>query len=156
MERTPLQDVEFAARQLVEIALRALSPSINDPFTAIAVIDRLGAAIALLPVDADAPGRVRDRDGRVRLVYPRVDFEGLVDTAFNQIRQAAEAKPDVLIALMDTLAALGERKLPASRRSVLRRHVRVVAAAGRRHVTEPSDLADVEARERRALGVLAE
>jgi len=62
----------------------------------------------------------------------------------------------VLIALMDTLAALGERKLPASRRSVLRRHVRVVAAAGRRHVTEPSDLADVEARERRALGVLAE
>jgi hypothetical protein len=44
-ERSPAQDLEFAVRQLVEIALRALSPGINDPFTAIAVLNRLGAAL---------------------------------------------------------------------------------------------------------------
>ena len=44
-ERSPAQDLEYAIRQLVEIALRALSPGINDPFTAVAVVDQLGAAL---------------------------------------------------------------------------------------------------------------
>src|SRR5690606_31294407 len=47
-ERTMLQDTEFGVAQLVEVALRALSPGINDPFTAMACVDRLGAALATL------------------------------------------------------------------------------------------------------------
>jgi uncharacterized membrane protein len=54
-----VQDLEFAVRQLVEVAVRALSPGINDPFTAMAVLDRLGAtlcAAACRPGGASAPG----------------------------------------------------------------------------------------------------
>ncbi len=67
-QRTGTQDVEFSVQQLVEIALRALSPGINDPFTAIACVDRLGSALCRL-ARRDMPSAHRfDEQGRLRLV----------------------------------------------------------------------------------------
>ncbi len=76
--RSVEQDLEYAVRQLVEIALRALSPGINDPFTAIGVLDRLGATLAGL-VGRTLPDGVFRRDGEVRLVRPATDYAGLAD-----------------------------------------------------------------------------
>ncbi len=105
-ERTPAQDIEFGIRQLVEIAVRALSPGINDVFTALAVADRLGAALEEILSRAPQPVLLRDDEGTVRVVADRSGFDGLLDAAFDQIRQAARPHPAVLIRMADVMAQL--------------------------------------------------
>ncbi len=151
-ERTAYQDVEFSIRQLVEVALRALSPGINDPFTAIAVVDRLGASLALA-MERAAPQKIwNDAEGSVRLVAATSDFDGLVDLSFNQIRQAGAYHPAVLIALLDALGALAETPRTEAQRATLRRHLEAVIETGRRAIDYPDDLAALEGRYRRAKG----
>jgi len=86
-ERTAMQDLEFSIRQLVEIALRALSPGINDPYTANAVVDRLTLSIAFIMTRGDAKSVWADADEKVRLVAAVSTFEGIADAAFNEIRR---------------------------------------------------------------------
>ena len=149
-ERTPVQDIEFSVRQLVEMALRALSPGINDPFTAIAVIDRLAASLARA-MRRGGPQRLwTDADGKVRLVAATSSFDGLVDLSFNQIRQAGAAHPDVLIHLVDTLGALAETPRRPEQAATLRRHMDAVMETGRRSIAYPADMAELEARYRQA------
>ena len=104
--RSPAQDLEYAVRQLVEIALRALSPGINDPFTAIAVVDRLGAALEEVLARPAQPAVLRDAGGEARVIADRSGVEGLFDAALDQIRQAAGDHPAVLIHAADTLGKL--------------------------------------------------
>ncbi len=93
--RTPHQNVEFGIDQIVEVAVRALSPGINDPFTAIACIDRLGATLSLFH-HREFPSPYRTcSSGKLRLVVPPVSYRGLVERAFNQIRQNARNVPAV-------------------------------------------------------------
>lgn len=142
-------DIEFALRQLVEIALRALSPGINDPFTAIAVIDRTGQALGPAVTCPLADGRFRDGEGRLRLVHPVPTIRGLLDTAFNQIRQAASGKPDVLMRILESLDGLaGCGPTPAAAHAI-RAHARLVLAAALRSVDEAHDREAVEARFRK-------
>jgi uncharacterized membrane protein len=104
--RSPRQDLEYCLRQLVEVALRALSPSVNDPFTAMTCIDRLGAGLSNI---ANRPMRspaYHDSDGEIRLILYSSDYQGLVDTAFNQIRQAARGHVDVTIRLLEILSEI--------------------------------------------------
>lgn len=104
--RTPIQDPEFAISQLVEIALRALSPGINDPHTAINSIDKLTAACVLI-CQRDFPAdTLVNKDSETWLKRRTFTFEGVVDTAFAQIRQAASAHPAVLIHLLNNLTTL--------------------------------------------------
>ncbi|QKT02959.1 DUF2254 domain-containing protein [Ectothiorhodospiraceae bacterium 2226] len=152
--RTAAQDVEFSLRQLVEIALRALSSGINDPHTAVAVVDRLGRALALAM--AQQPGRRawRDQEGVLRLHARFPDFDGIVDAALNEIRQAAQGNAAVLIHLLATLDQLAGQTRHADHRRIIGEHVRMVAEAGRRSLEEPRDLAALEARRARALARL--
>jgi uncharacterized membrane protein len=71
--RTPTQDLEYSMRQLVEIALRALSPSLNDPFTAIAVINRLASALEIVSRRHLPAREFRDGDGRLRVTVDASD-----------------------------------------------------------------------------------
>jgi len=105
-ERSPAQDLEYSLRQLVEIALRALSPGINDPFTAIAVINQLGAALEEIFQRSLQPVIWRDKSGDVRVIAQRSDVQGLTDAAFDAIRQAGRDIPSVLIRMADVLAQL--------------------------------------------------
>lgn len=104
-QRTPAQDLEYGIRQLVEIALRALSPSINDPFTAIVVLDRLGAALEIILARQPLPHLLRDEDGELRVVAERMN-EGLIDVAFGLIREAGASQPIVLIRIAGLLGQL--------------------------------------------------
>lgn len=104
--RSPAQDLEYAIRQLVEIALRALSPGINDPFTAVAVVDQLGAALEDVLMRPAQPAVLRDAGGEARVVADRSGVGGLFDAALDQIRQAAGEHPAVLIHAADTLGKL--------------------------------------------------
>ena len=144
-ERTPVQDIEYGIRQLVEIALRALSPGINDPNTAVAAIDRLTRSMALVMARSPLPEILRDESGQVRLVRRVSTFAGLMDEAFNQIRQAGEGKPAILIRQLEAIAALGCLVRSEAHRSELANHAAMIQSAARRTVPESRDLAAVEA-----------
>ncbi|MGZ9185468.1 MAG: DUF2254 domain-containing protein [Candidatus Binatia bacterium] len=137
-------DVEFSVRQLVEIALRALSPGINDPFTATAVIDRLAISLSLLvqrepcsPCCSDELGVVRVR--RIEMVIPHV-----LATAFNQIRQSSTDKPEVMMRMLEATASIiGSAHSETSRREVAAQ-ARMLMEGARRDVKQPDDLARLE------------
>lgn len=110
--RTPEQDFEYGFRQLVEVALRALSPSLNDPFTAMDCIDYLGAGLQSA-FSRTLPKSVRrDSENKVRVVNELTTYRGLVEAAVNQIRQAARGQCDVSCRLLEMLAktAAGSEK----------------------------------------------
>ena len=142
------QDLEFAVRQLVEVAVRALSPGVNDPFTAIMVLDRLGAVLCEV-APRHLPGPAVLRDGRPVLRRPRaIDYDGLCDAMFHMIRQNATGSPAVLIHLVETLARAAEVETRPERRAALRRHADLALAAGRGGTDDPAALAALEARRR--------
>ncbi len=85
-QRTAHQDVRFLIDELVEIAARALSPGVNDPFTAIACVDWLGAALKDLAERRFPPAERHDDDGRLRVVAHPTTFEQFVGRAFGQLR----------------------------------------------------------------------
>jgi uncharacterized membrane protein len=146
-ERTAVQDLEFSIRQLVEIALRALSPGINDPYTANAVIDRLTLSIAFIMTRGAAKSVWLDADGTVRLIAPVSAFDGITDAAFNQIRQ--QALPAVLIRMADNIGKLLQQA-DAGHRAALEKHLKLVVDAGRRTIAAEEDLAILEARAKEA------
>ena len=148
--RTLIQDMEFAFQQLVEIALRALSPGINDPFTAMSCIEELGLGLAFVASRGDQPRIWRDNDGTPRVLIKRVGFEGVADVAFNQIRQNGAQHPAVMIRMLDTIAAVAQGVSHAPYRAVLLRHATEIHAAATTAAREPVDLADIEARFHRA------
>ncbi|MFF2328521.1 MULTISPECIES: DUF2254 domain-containing protein [unclassified Streptomyces] len=120
-ERTLCQDPAFGLRQLSDIALRALSPAVNDPTTAVQCLDRivrLLAAVVHLPLGA---ARHRDGTGAVRLVRDLPEWTDLVDLAFEEIRGCAARQPQVsrrMLAAIDDLMALA----PEGRKGALVRH----------------------------------
>jgi uncharacterized membrane protein len=138
-ERSPAQDLEYVLRQLVEIALRALSPGINDPFTAIAVVDRLGAALEDVLLRAMPPVVLRDDEGEVRVIANRSEGEGLIDTAFDQIRQASGEHPAVLIRIADTLAKLAPVLRQDETKGAVLRHLDRLSGTAKQAGFTPDD-----------------
>jgi uncharacterized membrane protein len=103
--RTLQQDVEFGVLQIVDIALKAISPAVNDPSTGISCVDQLSRIlIRFASRDVPAP-LLYDPPGVVRASIPRIGFDGLLTSAFEQIR--LYAKSDVAVSLR-ILRALGD------------------------------------------------
>ncbi len=153
-QRTATQDIEYPFRQLVEIAVRALSPGIHDPFTAITCIDRLESALSRL-ARRDMPSPLRfDPQGRLRLVAPGSSFEGIVDLAFNQIRQSAGPNPAVAIRMLDAIAQIAGHVQRGQDAACLQRHAAMIARGAREAVSEADDLRAVEACFTAATGAL--
>ncbi|WP_428530553.1 DUF2254 domain-containing protein [Rhodopila sp.] len=143
--RVSSADLEFAIRQLVEVAVRALSPGINDPHTAMAVLDRLGAALCdIAPVHL-ASG-ISLRRGRVVLVVPAVSYDGLADGMFHMIRQNAANSTAVLLRILEVLIAVTGCEQAPARVATLRRHADLVLADAEREVANQGDLADLRQR----------
>jgi uncharacterized membrane protein len=143
-----LQDLEYSIRQLVEIAVRALSPGINDPFTAGSVVDHLGDALCRM-ASRHLPTGTVVRDGRVVLVHMVTDYDGLCDAMFHMIRQNAAGSIHVLERMLDVLTRVAEVERLTDRAAELCRHADLVIAAARRNVADPSDLSDLEDRYQR-------
>jgi uncharacterized membrane protein len=151
---TAEQDVEYSIDQLVEIAVRALSPGINDPFTAIACIDRLGASLRRL-AELEFPSPYRfDSEGRLRLIAPPVRFEGILDAAFNQIRQYGRTSAAVTIHLLENIALVAEAARTEERRGWLLRHAMMVERGSRDGMGEAEDWKDVDERYRSVIEAL--
>jgi uncharacterized membrane protein len=144
-ERVSSVDLEYAVRNLVEVAVRALSPSINDPNTAINVLDRLGATLCEL-VPLYLPTGVSLRSGRPVLVVPSVTYEGLTDAMFHSIRQNAASNPAVLIRLIEVLTTVASCERDSGRRTSLKRHADLVLADAERSIPNPADTRDLRER----------
>ena len=153
-ERSVEQDLEFAVRQLVEIALRALSPGINDPFTAIAVLDRLGAGLCALAGRELPEGRTT-RGGRVRVIRPATGYAGLLDAMFHMLRESGAGQPAAMIRLLEVLAGVGSVERDPARRRELRRHAGLAAEAALRGTPDEAAEADIAERRDRAFAALA-
>ena len=101
--RTLQQDVEFGIVQIVDIALRAMSPAVNDPTTALSCVDQL-SCILIRWLSREAPrSTYYDPPHVLRVVVPWIKFEGLLDLAFEQIRHYAAGDAAVSLRLMRAL-----------------------------------------------------
>lgn len=144
--RMLVQDIEFAFQQLVEIAVRALSPGINDPFTAMSCVEELASGLALVARRGSQPRVLHDEHGTPRVLLKPVVFEGVADIAFNQIRQNGAGHPAVMIRVLETIAALAPAVGDARQRAVLLRHAKATHAAAREAAHDPGDRADIDVR----------
>ena len=119
--RTVEQDASFAVEQLVEVALRALSPGVNDPPTATYCIDRLTSALALLATRFDPEVIWCDEDGMARLRAPATSRTQIVERAFDEIRRASRSQVEVTLTLLRQLTFLATLDADADVREALRR-----------------------------------
>ncbi|HEX2187353.1 MAG TPA: DUF2254 domain-containing protein [Longimicrobiaceae bacterium] len=151
-QRTHLQDVEFSVDQLVEVGVRALSPGINDPFTAMNCLDRLGAALChAAGRDLPSPFRLDDA-GKLRVIArSRSVFAGLVDASFNQLRQYGRSSVSVTVRILETIARVLACVEGDEEQAALLRQAEMTVRGAREAVSEPQDLEDVEQRYRAVL-----
>jgi uncharacterized membrane protein len=127
-QRTPTQDVEYAVNQLVEMAVRAMSPAINDPFTAMTCLDYVGSGLALFIRQGEKSPHYYDRDGRLRLVLEPVTFDELLSAAFDMLRHASCDNASVLLHMLQVIDSMSqEAKSPEARQQLLR-HVSLIQA----------------------------
>jgi uncharacterized membrane protein len=152
--RTLTQDPVFAIDQLVEIAIRALSPAVNDTFTALTCIDWLSAGLSEISARSLDEGVYRGKSGKIRLIESDPSYARMVNRSFDKIRQAAQSMPAVIIRLIDALAHIGENATTDRRRAVLVRQAEMILRAAQQSVSEPNDLADIRLRYDRFVDVV--
>ena len=120
--RTPHQDALYSIQQLVEIAAHALSPGINEPFTALTCIDWLGASLrGVVERELATPLR-HDEAGQLRVVVDTLNFEKIARAAFDQIRIYGASNPDVMLNLLRIIAEIAPVLHRVTDRDVLMQH----------------------------------
>ena len=152
-QRASTSDPEFAIRQLVEVAARALSPGINDPYTAISVLDRLGAVLCDIAT-LRLPTGAWEREGRIVLLVPKTDYQGLTDAMFHLIRQNAASSPAVLIRMLEVIAAAQTVEPDKSRREILMRHADLVLEDGEQSIKNSYDRTAIRDRHAEVVEIL--
>ena len=155
-QRTPDQDPEFAIHQLVEVALRALSPGINDPFTAITCIDYLGAALCYL-IHKEFPTQFHcDDEGKLRLIMQPTNFTGMLNAAFDQIRQYGQTSVAVTIHLLEVLKTIAAQARSTEQYQSILRQAEMIKRMSETALYEKLDKKDVKNRYLDLLEVLGE
>ncbi|MER8043472.1 DUF2254 domain-containing protein [Streptomyces sp. NPDC094032] len=154
IERTFHQDLGFGLRQLSDIALRALSPAVNDPTTAVQCLDRIVqflSALAARPLGAVEFREGRQGSGAVRLVQDGPEWTDLVDLGFAEIRGCSADSPQVsrrMLAGIDDLLA----RVPPERAEPLLRHRTLLVQLVERTVPEAADRAFALEPDRQGIG----
>ena len=141
--RTIDQEPGFGIRQLVDIALKALSPGINDTTTAAMCIEHLGAVLAQC-APRDMPTCHRARDGRVRVITRGPSFADLTNAAFDEIRRNAAKNATVIERMMRALGFIASRTSRSDRRLILEQHLRLVVDLADRTIDVAHDRAGIE------------
>jgi uncharacterized membrane protein len=153
--RTLAQDPVFPIDQLAEIAIRALSPAVNDTFTAITCIDWLADGLCKISGRAIAEGTYRDRRGAIRLIELGQDYDRMVNRAFDKIRQSCRGMPAVIIRLLDGLGNIAEYTTSPEQRTALLRQAEMVMREAEASVAEENDRRDIRSRLDRLVAVAA-
>ena len=148
--RVLAQDLEFGIAQIVEIAIRALSPAVNDTFTGVASVDLLGEALTILAGAQSVGNDWYDSHGNLRLQVRPLLLPRLIKQSFDQIRQAAADNPAVLIRLLSTIGRLSSKMESSTDREALLKQAGAVWETATSRPLVAMDREDIEAAWRRA------
>lgn len=128
--RTMQQDVEYGIRQIVDIALKAISPAVNDPSTAVTCIDHLGVLLVAMAGRREPLQEIR-RGEELLLQHRRTTFRRVFDLAFNQIRQYGRTDMAVVLRLLRAFEALALATTNPAHLDAIRHHATLLLDAGR-------------------------
>ncbi|MEY9931640.1 putative membrane protein [Catenulispora sp. GP43] len=141
--RSLTQDISFGIDQLVEIAVRALSPAVNDPFTALTCIDWLGDSLRQVALHWNPQVVHRDRAGHVRLIRTQASYDRLVRRGFEKVRQTSRGMPSVMIRELQALKEIMAQAPRVEQYAVLREQADMIRISAEQTIPETRDLADV-------------
>lgn len=144
--RSVYQDAEFGIRQMVDIALKALSPGVNDSTTAVTSVDHIGAVLVRLARRRIEPGHRLDEHGALRVIAVGPSFESLLAAALDEIRQNAGGNASVLARLLRTLAEVAACTADPARRALLLHHGERILRAAEAGIPDEEDRREVRAR----------
>jgi uncharacterized membrane protein len=137
--RSVTDDPEFGIRQIVDVAVKALSPSDNDPTTACTATEYLGALLIDFATRS-LPSRLRrDEDGKLRVIALGPTFRRMANLAFNQIREHGADDVAATMQLLDTLIRVAAAVRGESRRRVLEEHAWKASRSAARNIRDPID-----------------
>jgi uncharacterized membrane protein len=151
--RTIEQDPGFGIRQVVDIALKALSPGINDPTTAVSCLDHLEPILRRL-VQRQIPSPFRYYEGELRVIARGPTFSLLLDQMFDEIRVNAGSSAPVICRILDLFADVAGLPMMESRRQKLWTHARLVVEQADEQVRSPHDRATINEHAQRAAEAL--
>ncbi len=153
VERTFVQDPKYPIRLLVDIAIKALSPSINDPTTAVQAIDQLEDILRRLGRRALDDVQAKDRDGVIRLMYPTPNWEDFLRLSFDEIRYYGANSVQVTRRLRSALAGIAESISDPERIRSVERYVQQLNTVISRLPLDEEDRIVASQQDRQGLGV---
>ncbi|NTW76238.1 MAG: DUF2254 domain-containing protein [Syntrophaceae bacterium] len=153
--RTVEQDAAFGIRQIVDMALKALSPGINDTTTAVTCVDYLTAILSQL-APRHIPSSRRYEEGELRVIAKGPSFEGLLSESFDQIRANAAGNVGIMLRMLGALQTIASMTASPSRRRALRDQVQWIAELAERTIASPYDRMRFEERLERVREALEE
>ena len=151
-ERTFEQDPKYAIRLLVDIAIKALSPAINDPTTAVQALDQIEDLLLRMGSRRLEIGECRDGDGQLRLVFPCPTWEDFLRLAFDEIRYCGARSVQVMRRMKALVSDLSSR-LPEDRRPALRHWEQRLQATIARSFDDMEEKQEASVEDPQGLGV---
>ncbi len=152
--RTMEQDLEYAIAEYVEIALRALSPAVNDPATAISCLDWIADSLVALAAEPIGVAAFADSEGAMRVVVPSNSFRRVIAAAFNEIRQQADTSPAVAIRVMSAIERVAPSVVESRALDELRSQLDAMFATSQAAAKAQRDRDDLAAAHARASAAL--
>lgn len=153
-ERKFENDLGFAIRQMVDIALRAVAPSRNDPYTAVQAIHHLAVIFSALGDRSMIDEELADADGQVRVSAPTMPFETHLRTVCDHLRWSTVTEPRVTLALLRMLGNVGAATPDPRRVAVIRQQIALVLDDAERAIRQPADLETIRTTAAMASGPL--
>jgi uncharacterized membrane protein len=152
-ERTFEQDPKYPIRLLVDIAIKALSPAINDPTTAVQALDQIEDLLGRLGRQELHPGFVQDSEGKLRLIIRVPTWEDYLTLAFDEIRQFGAGSIQVMRRLRAALAALADTIMVPARAEAVQRYLQHLDLVIERSPLDAEDKATALQEDRQGLGL---
>ena len=144
-ERTMLQDVPFGLRRLVDIGNKALSPAVNDPYTAVQAVHHLSVLLCMLARRRLGDRLYRDGQGTLRVAAPLPQFADYLRLGTAQIRRYGAKEPALTRSLIQLLKDVGSSAATEDRRTEVANHLWLVLEDAKRETAQPADVEAVVA-----------
>ena len=151
-QRTFEQDPKYAIRLLVDIAIRALSPAVNDPTTAVQCLDHIEDLLRRLSARDLAVGEVADQSGVLRLIFPTPRWEDFLSLAFDEIRSYGASSIQVVRRLRSALYDLASA-VPVERQDAIRHYIERLDLTVKNTIKDSEDQTTALQQDRQGLGL---
>lgn len=137
--RTVNHDPEFGIQQIVDVAVKALSPSMNDPTTAVTCVEHLGALLIDFATRSVPSSLRHDDEGKLRVIATGSSFRSMTDLAFNQVREHGATDVALTLALLESIIRVAGAVRAERRREVLAKHLWKVSRGAAESIKDPID-----------------